>query len=301
MNNNNFVLYLHIAPNGKKYFGITSMEPKKRWSNGHGYRYNEHFWRAIQKYSWSNIKHIILADDLTEEEAYFFERVMISLYDTTNSDNGYNNSTGGEHSRNGCKHSEEAKKKISESQKGKHHSEETRRKISKGNKGKIVSEETRRKISEANKGRMTKGGKGRIVTEEWIEFIRESQKGIKNNCARPVICLTTKRIFSTTVDAAKYYNLKQPNVTNCCIGKTGKRRCKSAGKTQDGKPMVWRYLNHRHNNIYYISGGYFVDNEKIARLIEESFDSEGFDLDSWQLFDDVDDAPIDYENLSDII
>ena len=64
--------------------------------------------------------------------------------------------------------SEESKKKISESLKGripwnksKHHSEETRRKISEANKGKsawnkgkrgIYSEETRRKQSESHKG-----------------------------------------------------------------------------------------------------------------------------------------------------
>lgn len=29
----NFILYAHIAPNGKVYFGITSKRLQKRWSN----------------------------------------------------------------------------------------------------------------------------------------------------------------------------------------------------------------------------------------------------------------------------
>lgn len=118
MNNNNFVLYLHVAPNGKKYFGITCQRPKQRWKNGNGYKKQEHFWRAIQKYGWNNIQHIVLANNLTEDEACFFEKVMIALYDTTNRNNGYNKSTGGEHSATGHKCSKEVKQKLSELNKG---------------------------------------------------------------------------------------------------------------------------------------------------------------------------------------
>lgn len=60
----------------------------------------------------------------------------------------------------GRKHSEETKKKISESQKGeknhsygKHLTEERKRKLSEANKGKIVSEVTRRKLGDAARGR----------------------------------------------------------------------------------------------------------------------------------------------------
>ena len=58
----------------------------------------------------------------------------------------------------GFKHSEETKKKISESKKGKnhlmfgkHHSEESIKKMSKAKKGKKLSEETKKKLSKANK------------------------------------------------------------------------------------------------------------------------------------------------------
>ena len=64
--------------------------------------------------------------------------------------------------------------------KGKHHSEETRRKISesmKGRstwiKGKTISEEYRKKISESMKGK----NKGKIHTVDTIKKISESMKG----------------------------------------------------------------------------------------------------------------------------
>jgi len=55
----------------------------------------------------------------------------------------------------GKKHSEEARRKMSESQKGKHHTEEAKRKISEALKGKRqykMTDEIREKISKAKKG-----------------------------------------------------------------------------------------------------------------------------------------------------
>ena len=73
-------------------------------------------------------------------------------------------------SHKGKKMSEEAKKKISEFQKGKHLSEEHKKKVSEAQKGKKVSEETRKKISEA--------GKGRNVSEKTKNKISNSHKGV---------------------------------------------------------------------------------------------------------------------------
>ena len=59
--------------------------------------------------------------------------------------------------------------------KGKKHSEETRRKISESHKGKILSEETKRKLSEANKGNTYH--KGKKHSEETRIKMSESHKG----------------------------------------------------------------------------------------------------------------------------
>lgn len=123
---------MHTAPNGKKYVGITAQAPSQRWRQGKGYRKNAYFYRAIQKYGWENINHVVLASGLTEEEANARETVLIDMLDLTNPEYGYNLHTGGLH------HSvtEETRQKTSQSRMGKYtgkdnpfygktHSEET--------------------------------------------------------------------------------------------------------------------------------------------------------------------------------
>ena len=146
-----FYVYIHTCPNGKKYVGITtSSKPEYRWGkNGEGYRH-QLFERAILKYGWDNITHEVFEVD-SAEEMYRKEVELISFYHSNDPRYGYNNSTGGESGFLGCKHSEEARKKISEARKGKIFSEETRKKMSEANKGKIFSEETRKKIAETTR------------------------------------------------------------------------------------------------------------------------------------------------------
>ena len=72
----------------------------------------------------------------------------------------------------GKHHTEETKKKISESHKGKHHSEETKKKIGEGNKGKPKSEEHKNKISKAKKGRP-----GKPKSAEHKQKLSEAMKG----------------------------------------------------------------------------------------------------------------------------
>ena len=68
---NNFTLYVHIAPNGKQYFGITSRDVTRRWSDGEGYKNNNHFYNAIKKYGWANFQHIVISNSLSKELALF--------------------------------------------------------------------------------------------------------------------------------------------------------------------------------------------------------------------------------------
>ena len=90
-----YKVYMHITPNEKKYIGITKNSLKRRWGNGVGYK-TQLFGKAIEKYGWNNIKHILLYDNLTEEEAKEKEIQLISFYNTTNSKYGYNNTMGGD-------------------------------------------------------------------------------------------------------------------------------------------------------------------------------------------------------------
>ena len=93
---NNYSVYIHTCPNGKKYIGITSKVPEHRWAKGNNYRHNIHFHRAIKKYGWDEIKHEIIYTNLTEQEASVIEKNLIKKYNTMDSKYGFNKTSGGE-------------------------------------------------------------------------------------------------------------------------------------------------------------------------------------------------------------
>lgn len=202
---NNYTLYLHISPKGKRYVGITCLPPEQRWKyGGRGYDRNTYFWNAIKKYGWDNFQHKILATNLSKEEAELAEIKCIKHWHTQDPQKGYNICRGGGTTR-GFHHSLETREKLSKQKLGKHLSltdeqrrargdrsrghivtEDTRRKISEANKGRIVSEETRRKLSEINKGKklseetkrkMAIASTGHKHTEEDLAKMRKAQKG----------------------------------------------------------------------------------------------------------------------------
>lgn len=371
-----YTVYMHISPNEKRYIGITSRKPESRWSNGNGYKNNQHFWNAICKYGWENFQHIIIARELTEEDAKWLEIELIREFNTTNQNNGYNLSLGGE-SWN-C--SEETKKKMSERNirlgtfKGKNNpmygkkgkdNPVSKQVIMFDLNGNIIKEfdcikeandyfnknralshiskvcihggtaynylwlfkedydnlikenkfnewylDTKnryidrnikyeeRKIKNSSKvvyqlnkdtleiinkfdsiilaskstnikaqsisrvckhGCNTAGGYSWIYKEEYEKISKEEleelykHKYIKppKECYRknkkPIICLTTKRIFEGIIDAKEYYQMKNDNISACC---TGKR--KSVGKLPNGTKLVWRYLVWNHGRTYRI-------------------------------------------------
>lgn len=91
-----YIIYKHTnLINNKIYIGQTCQTARVRWQYGGGYKHNAHFYAAIKKYGWHNFKHEILYTDLTSEQANELEIKLIALFDTTNSDKGYNSSIGG--------------------------------------------------------------------------------------------------------------------------------------------------------------------------------------------------------------
>ena len=200
-----YTVYKHTAPNGKVYIGITSMKPEKRWNSGYGYKRQPYFMNAIRKYGWDNFKHEILFVGLDKEEAEHKEIELIAQCRSDEKAHGYNVENGGNSSG---KMSEETKRKISKSLKGrhtdvvpllgKHHTAETKRKLSemhKGSKnpmyGKHVSEETRRKMSEAHK---------------------------HCNLCKHVLCVETGETFVSASEAARALGLSQGNVSAVARG-----------------------------------------------------------------------------------
>ena len=78
------IVYVHVFPNGKKYVGITTQRPSKRWQRGKNYSHNLHLQQAIKKYGWDNIEHIIFGEYPTAEEAGEVEKALIAKYNLQN-------------------------------------------------------------------------------------------------------------------------------------------------------------------------------------------------------------------------
>lgn len=107
-----YCVYAHTnKANGKKYVGITSMSPERRWANGRGYRSNVLFYRAIQKYGWDGFIHEILENGLTKQSAYKKEIELIQSMQLTDPKYGYNLDKGGNGSN---RVTEETRKKLSD-------------------------------------------------------------------------------------------------------------------------------------------------------------------------------------------
>lgn len=90
-----WVVYCHTSKTtGKKYVGITSNRPKKRWDCGRGYITQIKFYSDIEKYGWKDFTHEIIESGLTEQEAKDMEVDLISKLNLI--ENGYNVLEGGD-------------------------------------------------------------------------------------------------------------------------------------------------------------------------------------------------------------
>lgn len=221
--NNNYIVYMHTSPNNKKYIGITSQKPERRWrKNGEGYKDHLYFWRAIQKYGWDNFKHEILYVGLTKEEAEQKEIELIAYYNSNNIDFGYNMSIGGESGSKGYKYTEEQRKSMGENRKGekngmygKHHTEKSIEKGRIKHLRETLSPDTIYKMSVAKKGKKRSN-----------ESIRKQVETISNK----VICIETSVVYNGTKEAGRVNNI-DPS----CISKV----CRGERKTAGG--LHWRY------------------------------------------------------------
>lgn len=202
-----YSVYVHIAPNGKRYIGITGAIPEKRWLNGRGYQNNPHFRKAIEQYGWKNIKHEILQTGLTKEQAEQEEIRLIALYDTTNQEKGYNCTNGGESIG---KHTNATKKIMSEKRHNQYAS------------GELVHPMYGRHFSEESKLKMSKAHKGKQLSKEHKKKIGASCKGLflggKNPMATKVKCVETGEVFDSIKQAADSVGLNRVAVSRCVRG-----------------------------------------------------------------------------------
>ena len=258
----NFCLYVHVnKTNGKQYCGITSQDPQKRWRNGNGYPRNKYFNSAIQKYGWDGFEHRILLDGLDYYEACDAERQYIAYHNLTDRQYGYNQTIGGE-GIVGIEYTDELRKKISESHKGRITSDETKKLISKKNsgtnngmygrtpwnKGKPMPEDSRKKVSQNRTGKTagkdhpmygkhhTAAAKQKMSNAHkgYTPWNKGLHTGILPPNSRPVQMIADGNViktFESLCAAASYVNGHPSCIGMCCRGKQ---------KTSYG--YEWRYV-----------------------------------------------------------
>lgn len=207
--NDNYCVYVHISPSGKKYVGQTGKKPEERWGkngclylkkNKNGEYSQRYFAHAILKYGWDNFDHEIIASNLTKEEANNFEKILIDKLNTRNHQYGYNIREGG--SCGGL-------------------SEETRKKLSEFNKGKTVSEEARLKMSESHKGK--------ILSDKARKALEKSHEGRK--ITQYSLCGEFIKIWKSVSEAGRHLNIDVSSIAKCCKG-----HYRNAGG------FIWKYF-----------------------------------------------------------
>lgn len=258
-----YTLYLHITPNDKCYVGITSMEVRSRWGN-EGRRYkSQYFYRAIKKYGWNNILHIIIAQNLSKYEATTLEQQFIKVLNSNNPQDGYNLTEGGEGS-NGILITESTREKLRIRSKGeknpfymKIHTDKTKQIISEKNKGKFVGGKSKlskkvycittgftyNSITEAsidlkiNRVMISNVCKGKSISSGGYKFCYLEEKDnpkLKQRTDtrwKKVMCIETNSIYKSITDASNHIGIDGHGISDCCKGKQ---------KTAGG--YTWRYL-----------------------------------------------------------
>jgi len=148
-------------------------------------------------------------------------------------------------------HSPEARAKIAASKKGKKLAPEHVAKIVEKLEGRVVSDETKKKISESNKGK-TSQLKGRTMPQAWREAISKATigrrpltpdeqarrlatwkaRGGTTKKARAVLCVEENKVYRCAKDAATAVGGSDKHIQACCVGRR---------KTHKG--MSWKYAN----------------------------------------------------------
>lgn len=209
-----FVYVTENLVNGKRYIGqrkCRRRDDRTYIGSGSALRH------AIAKYGRDSFFRTTLQRCGSAEDLNLAEIAWIAQEDAVSSSGYYNIDVGGK--SGGHIPSDETRRRLSESHKGKVNSPETRAKISSGNKGKKVTAETKRKMSLA----MT----GKKHSAESIALMSAVKSGT-------IVCLETGQRFNSNADAARWAGVARPTLTNHLS--LGRGKCGGYTFKREGNP-----------------------------------------------------------------
>lgn len=231
MENKKWKVYMHKTPSEKVYIGITSEENiNRRWKNGYGYK-GQLFYLAIEKYGWNNIRHIIIAENLTREKALLMEQKLIEKYKSNDPKYGYNQTKGGEYPTERTK---VIKDKISNSLKNYYASSEgilQKEKIKKQKKeyykthdanfkGCNHTKETKKIMSEKAKNRKPNRSQKILMLDDNKNIIKEFESKKQALNFLNIVCYTSLNKAIKEKRKYKNYYWKEEQTNEISINKT---------------------------------------------------------------------------------
>lgn len=200
-------VYKHIRNDNNQVFYIGIGKKKNRMMSNRSR--NKHWYNIVNKVGFT---YSVVEDDLSWEEAVSREIFWINFYGRKNNGNGsLTNMTNGGEGACGRILSDDTKKKISKSHKGKTLSEEHKRKISEGNLGKpkIKPEGFGEKISKITTGKVRSEEsklKQSLSTKKTLSLIKDKivEKSLGNKNSNSVKYILRNNITEEIIEIVGY-------------------------------------------------------------------------------------------------
>lgn len=199
--------YIYITTNlvnGKRYIGQKKIN--RNWKNylGSGLLIS----KAIKKYGKENFSKVIIDFAYTAEELNKKEEEYISFYNAVESEDFYNLQSGGSNSSPSVETIEKIRKSHIGLLTGENHPFY----------GKHHTEESRKKMSESLKGRECPH-KGKKKSDEEKAKLKISRQRIPRRFHKPIICVEIGKVYDAVCDAERELGYNQGRISKVLCGK----------------------------------------------------------------------------------
>lgn len=224
--NNNFYVYIHRkASDGSVFYVGKGSGRRAYWRNGR----NKHWHAIVAKHGYEVS---IVAENLTEPEAFQIEREMIAFYGKDN----LSNYTDGGDGCSGAKREQSTKDLIRAKMLGRKFSDETiaKMRLAAQNRGPEFHEKRARKLrgrkhTLEHRAKISAAGIGKIVSDATRAKLSALHKGKKKNPdavakmaaskSKAILCLNNNENYSSISEAARQLGLSQSKISDVCLGK----------------------------------------------------------------------------------